>query len=1173
MSLSRFSGSRDGASRVKHISHPQGSAGIPACAFFRIILSPAAALILAGAFILTGAVAVSAGESASTALDLKTAVIDGLQPLETVNDRQAARFITRARQAVLDSVERNGDSLFVTGSTIVPPPDGLQVFNSSRLAINWLGNAQRRLSDPALSAVLTGYSDDIVESDRILARTILDMVTHGYNHTPRSERLLAEAEALYAAGIDADDGPTAVAAFRQAWQRAYRAMGLAEEIKIVHLGWARKLYDPANPVPSAIAINHDIENVSTNTDGTVTLLSVDTEQWSGDNMAGSRSWAGNTLVGAPGRNYRLGLDFWDIREGGPNALGEWGYFPRMMQDAQWRFGYLAPEAANIPVEHGTNFGLDSALPADAIVVCLPFRLWVGSGDAVWQDGWYRGNPLGAGVWQVQAGQSIAQAQQELTNRIGRLDFLKDVTPEEMPVFQLQVGDSGHWELLVDIDRNGEIDIDVTSTLPGNRPSDYTTVTQAGGLWITTGAAGGIRSGRVGRSPMTISYAETSRETVPATPRDRRPLEVAIPDSSIVSPVTVEGRRWNANYRVFQEASTLPETREVEYLDAHKFISTVPLSAETAAQVSYTQDCTPPAVKEGAIAWQALDLSDPATAGLLLSLRVGETVLLTASGSGSLLQIDINGTVFTGVPGQLFTYTAGAGGTHTATAWIDGEETGSLEIAVVEVTLPERILCQVGKTVQAVVELGPGVDFDDFTFTAADPALLDVSVKTNRGSRVELNLRARQRGTPVFEVRRKADNSLVAAQEVEEFILENSSQYSLRVNPVTRTGYVTLTFKPLVTNIVVSMNMFASQATFGGGLTEYIMTDVDFIPVWNPETEEYEAFGEFAIELPSWENYYCYNVTVLGIPSNYEGTIAELLGGEGDKAGGGHINADIDDCCEPGETIDTTKDEGSFPWDRPLHAWTADVPIGHVRAFSETQIWNRLFDNALGSLLGNIRIPWLEIPASLRKKYTYTCCYSCDKDDDCLKIGKYSLESMRVNFSRQVGIDYPWEGNAGFQAFVNTCENIIIPALRLAERDDDADDIERLINRLTGIKLPVRFLINDHYEKETDECNKCPDPCGDVDAASLSDCQTGLRRNGIKVSGSKSAAGGLVSVSIHVVGMYEWQGSRVGLDNFRKNEYYGMIYIELKAGVFPPWYPFGPLNVPLTQWNDDRELCM
>ncbi len=613
-------------------------------------------------------------------------------------------------------------------------------------------------------------------------------------------------------------------------------------------------------------------------------------------MAGSRSWAGNTLVGAPGRNYRLSLDFWDIREGGINALGEWGYFPRQMQDAQWRFGYLGEAAAAMPVEHGTGFGLDSALPADAIVVCLPFRLWIGSGDAIWQTGWYGGNPVGAGVWQVQAGQSIAQAQQQLTNRIGRLDFLKDVTPEEMPVFQLQVGDSGNWELLVDIDRNGEIDIDVTSAMPGNRPSDYTGVTQAGGLWITTGAAGGIRAGRVGRSPMTLSYAETPRETVPAELRDRRPLEVAIPDSSIVSPVTVEGRRWNANYRVFQEASTLPETREVQYLDARKFISTVPLSAETAAQVSYTQDCIPQAVKEGAIAWQALDLSDPATAGLLLSLRVGETVLLTASGSGSLLQIEINGTVFTGVPGQLFTYTAGEGGTHTVTAWIDGEEIGSLEIAVVEVTLPERILCQIGKTVQAVVELGPGVDFDDFTFTAADPALLDVSVKTNRGSRVELNLRARQRGTPVLEVRRKADNSLVAAREIEEFILENSSQYSLKVNPVTRTGYVTLTFKPWVTNIVVSMYMFASQATFGGGLTEYIMTDVDFIPVWNPETEEYEAFGEFAIELPSWENYYCYNVTVLGIPSNYQGTIAELLGGEGDKAGGGHINANAEPCC-------------------------------------------------------------------------------------------------------------------------------------------------------------------------------------------------------------------------------------------------------------------------------------
>jgi hypothetical protein len=168
----------------------------------------------------------------------------------------------------------------------------------------------------------------------------------------------------------------------------------------------------------------------------------DTEQWSGDNMAGTRSWAGNTLVGPPDQLFMVGLDYLDIREGGPltnDMLGIWKYFPRQMQDAQFRFGFLEPDAAEVPVEHGVDFGLDGILPYDSIMVCLPFCLWLGTDDPVWQTGFYGGNPVGAGVWQVKAGQTIRDAQTNIANRIGALDFLTDVTPLHTPAFKLQVG--------------------------------------------------------------------------------------------------------------------------------------------------------------------------------------------------------------------------------------------------------------------------------------------------------------------------------------------------------------------------------------------------------------------------------------------------------------------------------------------------------------------------------------------------------------------------------------------------------------------------------------------------------------------------------------------------------------------------------------------------------------
>jgi len=276
--------------------------------------------------------------------------------------------------------------------------------------------------------------------------------------------------------------------------------------------WVRKLHAPAAAQRTTVARDGSIETVDATAagpnDGALTL-----DQWSGDNQAGGRSFAGNDLVGAPGLNYFLSVRSFNLREG-TDASGTWVYAQKRQQDAQLRFGFIAALPGTLPLGHGLGPDLGGVLPCDAIVVCLPFR-HDAKGAAKWQTEYYNGNPPQAGIWQVAAGTTIAQAQITPQNRLSKLKSLKKTAPGNPALsFKLELTGAGGWRFLVDSTGDGVVDEIEVSGNTDNRVSTLTSVTDDNGLLVSVQAAAGSGTSKVGRSTVVLGYRENSGTTAP-----------------------------------------------------------------------------------------------------------------------------------------------------------------------------------------------------------------------------------------------------------------------------------------------------------------------------------------------------------------------------------------------------------------------------------------------------------------------------------------------------------------------------------------------------------------------------------------------------------------------------------------------------------------------------------
>jgi len=197
---------------------------------------------------------------------------------------------------------------------------------------------------------------------------------------------------------------------------------------------------------------------------------------------------------------------------------------------------------------------------------------------------------------------------------------------------------------------------------------------------------------------------------------------------------------------------------------------------------------------------------------------GTEIKIDADGDG-----DID---FTGEPGDTYVAMYDQADEYVAEAWLDDSSVGTFLVVVFDVDLNGPTACEVGYRREKDVDITPVGSATEIFFGAGDEAVLEVSLKEFTATGATLNLKPLVRGTPVLTARLGGETGpIVAWKEIDEFTLDVPARWgilSINGSPFT----TILTMRPFIPDLEVEFDMFASEATFEGGLTYFTVTPDD-----------------------------------------------------------------------------------------------------------------------------------------------------------------------------------------------------------------------------------------------------------------------------------------------------------------------------------------------------------
>ena len=526
---------------------------------------------------------------------------------------------------------------------------------------------------------------------------------------------------------------------------------------------------------------------------------------------------------------------------------------------------------------------------------LPFRNVQGGGTG-WQTGYYAGNPLELGVWAVAAGHSVGSAQAEKdgagvpVNRLAQLNVLTEAPPAGPVAFKFQVQPDGQWQLLIDFMSDGVVDVDVTSEQAGNLRHPFSGLSEQSGLFVTTACAGSNPSGTVGSTAVRLSYQESADETVPTPNRERRPLIVDIPNESYISPVCVEGERWNGAYTISAKADDVPLV--VNVLGTAGFFADVPLNILAPVTLAVSQSGTPATTVAGSIAWTALDLRDLIVSTDTYRVRRSDQLLVTVSGEGTgAVEVKVYalvnnervqvGETRSGAFGDKWALIFDPAGYYEVVGYVDGAEAGSISVECVETALPDPVICEVGFTRGLNVRASsPAVEF-----STGDPGIVNswTQEATPDGIHRRLALQCFLKGETTLMARLGSSGPAYQPALIQTFVLEIPARSDVVLNRATRTAGTELIMRPFRDGLDFHMAMFASRSSFAGGQTAFQAASADF------QVEEDLASGEtigrlpFDIEMPLGESSYCFSVDVYQLGEDLEAVNRTVINGDACEA--------------------------------------------------------------------------------------------------------------------------------------------------------------------------------------------------------------------------------------------------------------------------------------------------
>ena len=286
---------------------------------------------------------------------------------------------------------------------------------------------------------------------------------------------------------------------------------------------------------------------------------------------------------------------------------------------------------------------------------------------------------------------------------------------------------------------------------------------------------------------------------------------------------------------------------------------VPLDPTTAKNLTVTaSDGTNNTNATQSLTWQTTDLNGKHSSTDSVKIRKNDSLLLTASGAGSVLTIDANGdgTVdFTGAPGQTFAFQYSTPGTYTATASIDGTPVGTLLVIVIGVDLTQPIACEVTYQRSKTIAIAPAAQAASVSFTSSDAGVLNVSAAGATANGEIVLLQPLSRGNLVM-IARLGNNTgpIIGAERINEFTLDLPAMKNAIINSDTNIGSTPVIMRPYVANVIFNFNMFAHTATFAGGATTWTVntsdTDGSGQPLFqqSADASTSDTIGSYSLEL-------------------------------------------------------------------------------------------------------------------------------------------------------------------------------------------------------------------------------------------------------------------------------------------------------------------------------------
>jgi hypothetical protein len=307
--------------------------------------------------------------------------------------------------------------------------------------------------------------------------------------------------------------------------------------------------------------------------------------------------------------------------------------------------------------------------------------------------------------------------------------------------------------------------------------------------------------------------------------------VAITKNGVTVPVVrASPRRWYAD-----NASSGGQPAGVQLTAGQGTPLTIVTSAN-GANTSATHTLT----------WTVTDVTGAAPGQIALTIRPGDSLLVTASasgGGGTALALDpaYNGTTFNAVlngsAGQPLVVTYPASGAFTLAARVDGTVVGTATVRIPTVDFLGPIASQVNYQRAKDVTITPVTLTDSVSFTSNDDSRCLVATTAPTATGATMSIRTLYEDDYTLQARiGDVNGPLLKSLTLDDFVASSTAATSMtfveQYPDGTKVVEATLSMRPIVPNLNFNLHAFVSGITFMDSTANAVISTNDFTPTSN-----------------------------------------------------------------------------------------------------------------------------------------------------------------------------------------------------------------------------------------------------------------------------------------------------------------------------------------------------